>query len=510
MYGILDAMTIPVIDLFAGPGGLGEGFSSLDGPERFELKLSIEKDASAHRTLRLRALYRRLDDKAAYHEYRRTPAAQRTLAYDRLVSAHPTAAAAADNEARCLELGPAMHAEVKDRISQLLRGKEHWVLIGGPPCQAYSLVGRSRMRRVRGEAFEADQRHFLYQEYLKIIADHRPPIFVMENVKGLLSSTHDGGRIFERILHDLQHPLATTGRIHDAAQYEIHPVVDTGTSGVSRFIVRAEEHGIPQARHRVILVGVRKDVSARPVPLAASSARFSAWDVIGDLPPLRSGVSKAADGPREWHDTIAEGVTKIRKAYDEGPMPFGSEVLEVAARAGELSRQVEGRGDSYIEWSGRPHAHADWYADTGQGGITGHVTRGHMASDIWRYLYAASFATVVGRSPSLTEFPPSLLPAHNNIDRSTPPIFADRFRVQVRDRPSTTVTSHISKDGHGFIHFDPRQARSLTAREAARLQTFPDSYEFEGARTAQLHQIGNAVPPLLARKIAMVVRDLLK
>jgi len=127
-----------------------------------------------------------------------------------------------------------------------------------------------------------------------------------------------------------------------------------------------------------------------------------------------------------------------------------------------------------------------------------------MRSDLHRYIFAASFAKIRGCSPKISQFPEQLLPAHENVSSASVP-FNDRFRVQIADAPSTTVVAHIAKDGHYYIHPDPSQCRSLTVREAARLQTFPDNYFFEGNRTQQYTQVGNAVPPLLARKIAAIV-----
>lgn len=132
-----------------------------------------------------------------------------------------------------------------------------------------------------------------------------------------------------------------------------------------------------------------------------------------------------------------------------------------------------------------------------------------MESDLHRYLFASSFAREEKRSPKLRDFPKALLPSHQNVDSDSSP-FDDRFRVQLRNQPSTTIVSHIAKDGHYYIHPEPSQCRSLTVREAARLQTFPDNYFFEGNRTEQYHQVGNAVPPLLARKIGEVVLRLLQ
>ncbi len=131
-----------------------------------------------------------------------------------------------------------------------------------------------------------------------------------------------------------------------------------------------------------------------------------------------------------------------------------------------------------------------------------------MVEDLYRYLYAASYAKLLKISPELRDFPSGLLPKHKNVlDEKKQEYFDDRFRVQLGDKPATTITSHIAKDGHYYIHYDEKQCRSLTVREAARLQTFPDNYMFCGSRTEQYIQVGNAVPPLLATQIARVVEQ---
>ena len=146
------------------------------------------------------------------------------------------------------------------------------------------------------------------------------------------------------------------------------------------------------------------------------------------------------------------------------------------------------------------------------GGICNHHSRSHMLSDIHRYFYAACYSEIYGISPKLGDFPPDLLPEHKSArsNELTGVAFSDRFRVQLPHRPGTTVVSHISHDGHYFIHYDPLQCRSLTVREVARIQTFPDSYFFCGPRPAQYIQVGNAVPPLLAVQIAKLVTKILQ
>ena len=150
----------------------------------------------------------------------------------------------------------------------------------------------------------------------------------------------------------------------------------------------------------------------------------------------------------------------------------------------------------------------NWYSDDNLKVYLNHEARSHMSSDLRRYVYASTYASAYGLSPKGHEnFDlKGLRPNHVNWETGK---FSDRFRVQLYPKPATTVTSHISKDGHYFIHPDPSQCRSLTVREAARIQTFPDNYFFLGNRTQQFHQVGNAVPPLLAYKIAETVRSLL-
>ena len=170
-----------------------------------------------------------------------------------------------------------------------------------------------------------------------------------------------------------------------------------------------------------------------------------------------------------------------------------------------------GKGGEFIRFSTKCDYRREWYLDPRLEGICNHSTRAHIPSDLHRYLFASCFARVYGRSPTLPDFPEQLWPDHKNAHQARRSgNFSDRFRVQMASRPSTTVMSHISKDGHYYIHYDAFQCRSLTVREAARLQTFPDNYFFEGSRTQQYVQVGNAVPPLLALQISEIVHDIFK
>lgn len=505
---------IPVIDLFAGPGGLGEGFASARTPSGgrcFEVCLSIEKDAAAHRTLELRSFMRSFPRRPpdAYYDY-----LAGRLSRDALFSLRSTRdqSAHARREAVQLKLGPDTHAESSNLVRAALAGADPWILVGGPPCQAYSLVGRSRMRPIDPGRFEKDERHYLYKEYLRIIAEHEPPVFIMENVRGILSSTVAGRRIFDQILLDLSRPNGGSLRYRIVP---LHSPSDLFSARPEDYIVRCERHGVPQARHRVILCGIREDILGRPDYLTPCSRPATIEDAIADLPQIRSRISREEDSHEAWLGILWDACTTLES---RGGAAL-ADVVKVMKSGLKRARSIESPGGEqvrYVSSSVRPSGAGrelrTWYRDGELTRVTGHESRSHMRADLQRYLFAASFAAARGNvSPTIADFPRHLLPQHENVQSgSSETPFADRFRVQVCGRPSTTVVSHISKDGHYYIHPDPAQCRSLTVREAARLQTFPDNYYFAGNRTQQFHQVGNAVPPLLARQIAESISAFLR
>lgn len=493
-------LRIPVIDLFAGPGGLGEGFSACPAVSgrSFGIALSIEMDPVAHRTLQLRAFVRQFNDPPL--DYWRLMRGE--LTEEALYRAYPAQFEAAKSEARCLELSARTAPAVKKLVTQAVAGADSWVLIGGPPCQAYSLAGRSRNRGNVEYDADRDHRHVLYVEYLQILADHAPPVFVMENVKGLLSAQYKSGGMFERIREDLQNPHAAMKRMRRRTTGSVAPRYtllalspdseDPEGTSPRDFLVRAEEHGIPQARHRVIIVGIREG-SQIPDLRLSRSRRVNVREALSGLPALSPGLTDRKGSLSSQLSTVlglrwfASVDSDIRKAMEECVQAFND---RDASRGAEF---IPGRNKLCVPLGGWAH----------------HSTRSHIFADVQRYLYASAFASVRGHSPLLSEYPGALLPDHANVGQAIATgHFSDRFRVQVADRPSTTVTSHISKDGHYYIHPDPSQCRSLTVREAARLQTFPDDYFFCGPRTAQYHQVGNAVPPRLAELIATKILTL--
>lgn len=501
-----------VVDVFAGPGGLGEGFSSLDrGSEAagFQTAASIEQDIFSHRTLHLRHFLRSFPNGDFPEDYYRFLRGE--IAIAQLYDLYPANKERADRSALRISLRPDNHETVRKLISGRLKSATRWALVGGPPCQAYSLVGRSRMMGDPG--FAKDVRHFLYREYLRIIIDHAPPVFVMENVKGLLSAKVDGELVINRIIADLVSPKAALGTSDNGLGYRLYSLSEDELPGFETdprlFLVRAEDYGVPQARHRMFIVGIRRDIKVSPGRLSPHKPP-TLKQTIGNLPAVRSGVSKGGDTLAKWRKEIADIHPEALRMELNGHAYAGDLVELMSINLEHHIGELERKSTRYPARPRLQHAVFDGIHDPLLDHLDGHEARSHMPSDLRRYAYASSFASVTGKSPKLSDFPESLLPEHNNVKLGREgKMFSDRFRVQLPDRPSTTVTSHISKDGHYFIHYDPVQCRSLTVREAARLQTFPDNYRFEGPRTAQYHQVGNAVPPYLARQIAGIIAEVL-
>ncbi|CAH6814714.1 DNA cytosine methyltransferase [Vibrio sp. 070316B] len=511
----MEAGEILVIDLFAGPGGLGEGISSCttkNGIKPFDIGVSVEKEPSAHRTLTTRAFFRKIADNSAarndYYKYVRG-----LITRDELFSIYNTQAQAALKETLYQPRALGEDNElIHERIQELVTGHQGpKIVIGGPPCQAYSLAGRSRNAGIKDYKAEDDHRHFLYKEYLKVISIAQPEVFVMENVRGILSAKVDGKMMFPQILEDLRNPNTVTGVV-GISGYKIYSLVvdaddqkDPRYINSSDFLIRSEFYGIPQARHRVILLGVRDDIEAVPKTLQqAEEYPITTRSVLNDLPKLRSGFSKQKDDTCIWTSTVKKHAKQLKQFLCN---QYPNEKLAGLDLTPYDNLKRKNSVHSNIDSAEIPQPLSNWLLDKNLGCVLNHETRGHMNEDLLRYAFCATYSLLNnGVSPKSRDFPTFLAPAHANWNTGT---HADRFRVQSANKEATTVTSHISKDGHYFIHYDPKQCRSLTVREAARLQTFPDNYLFEGNRTQQYVQVGNAVPPFLAQQIGQIVLKLL-
>lgn len=504
---------VAVVDIFSGPGGLGEGFSAFEDDSRnhpYAIQVSIEKEKSAHETLLLRSFLRKFGSEFPSEYYSFLNGEIKEPEWSEL---YPAQWREALEQTPRLELGKKETSTDRLLDQRIFEIREKYgnrtLLIGGPPCQAYSLAGRSRNRGVTNYDPQGDERHFLYQEYVDILSRLKPAVFVMENVKGLLSSSvARGNSIFQTILSDLRNAMGQDSARLIALSSSMNSLGLKLDSTPGEYMVRAEDHGIPQARHRVFIVGLRKDlIENLPDPLfpclEKRSERVAVKDVIGEMPPLRSGLS-VGDSADAWSEAVWKAFLTIR--HSNNPDLSGTEWGEFRRVLKDCLEDFDGETPTERAKYCRarlprtcPSDLRKWIFDDKLRRLPNHETRGHMKSDLVRYLFASTFGLAFGRSPKASEFPPVLAPHHRNWSSGD---FSDRFRVQIGDRPATTITSHISKDGHYYIHPDPIQCRSLTVREAARLQTFPDNYLFKGNRTQQYIQVGNAVPPFLARQIA--------
>ena len=527
-------MSMLVVDLFAGAGGLGEGFAKAG----FENVLSCEAEETFTKTLKLRHFARYTSQESFHEDYYRFLMGK--LELDVLYERHPEAASKASASSLRYTLGnekrnKSFHKRLRQQV-----GEQEFGLLGGPPCQAYSLAGRSRRLGSKGTKREQskraaevykDEKHALYLNYLETVAFHRPAFFLMENVKGLLSAKKangaEQGSVFKDILEGLGKPISTLrtlgvekdDRGHNLVpvEYKLMPLApsddlfdyELSSPRPSDFVINAKDFGVPQSRERVFILGVREDVYIDRLELKTFSSP-TVWETIGHLPKLRSGLSKSEDSFESW----LRNVESSSRTFFAGSK-LSSALTKVLADLKGLNEPLMRSSHEVIS---NPPANKsteleNFLADKELERWTQHETRGHLESDIIRYLYCALAAKELGRSPTLKDWDGNLeklRPKHNNIKLDANSLYTnahlDRFKVQVAHRPSSTITSHISKDGHYFIHPDPMQARSLTVREAARLQTFPDNYFFCGPRTEQYIQVGNAVPPFLAYRIATAIK----
>lgn len=413
---------INYIDLFAGAGGLSEGFERAG----FSPIAHVEMMREACDTLKTRSCYYALKNVAngdeIYKKYLKGEISRETL-----WSSVPKDVL---DKVICETMSDATLPRIFERISNLMAKKgasELDLIVGGPPCQAYSIVGRARKN------MEKDSRNFLYKLYVKFLKKFSPKVFVFENVQGLLSAGK--GKYYE----DLKQSCENAGYVF------LHK------------LIKAEEYGVLQKRRRVIIIGIKKNLALSntsdpyPIPNTVSYLNYKIKDILSDLPPLKPGEHKNSYSGRP---TTYLSLTQIRKPGDV---------------------------------------------------LTWHLTRSIREQDRDIYRFVINFRRKSGKNAEYTDIPANLR-THKNLTG-----FLDRFKVVPEsEHACQTMVAHISKDGHYYIHPDIKQARSLSVREAARIQSFPDDYYFEGSRTSAFTQIGNAVPPLLAYEIAKSIKNYLK
>ena len=402
------------IDLFAGAGGLSEGFVSAG----FNPVAHVEMNYDACQTLKTRACYHYLinnNNRLLYNKYLRGEVNIETLQ-----SCVPKEVLNTIINHEMSKKGmPKLFSQI-DKLMIDKKIKSINLVIGGPPCQAYSLVGRA----VKLNGMKDDPRNFLYQLYCRALARFKPELFVFENVPGLL--TAQGGKYFSNIK-----------KLFKRYGYELHYK-----------ILNAFDFAVLQNRKRVILIGWKKELNYSYPVFTSIQNDYTVNDILADLPILQAG---------ETNDTY-------RTAN------YSSYLVNSGIRSEE----------DILTWNtARPHIERD--------------------KEIYRKVVEAWNSN--GTRLKYSDLP-SELKTHNNETA-----FLDRFKIVASDIPaSQTILAHISKDGHYYIHPDITQARSLTVREAARIQSFPDNYYFEGSRTAVFTQIGNAVPPLMAKELANRIR----
>jgi DNA (cytosine-5)-methyltransferase 1 len=412
------------IDLFAGAGGLSEGFKRAG----FEPIAHVEIMEAAAFTLKTRAAYHHLKENnlsSKYESYLKDYISREDLYSDIPQEILDSVI----NE----PIGKETNGEIFKKIDKILNSSGAVdLIIGGPPCQAYSVAGRARS----ANNMQGDPRNFLYVQYAEYLERYQPKMFVFENVLGLKSA---GGGIY----------LKNMEKLFKKKGYSIH-----------LFHVNARQFGVLQNRRRIVIIGWKNDFIPNLPDLDNydSGLKSNVESIFADLPFLNSGGG--------------------RNKFD----------------------RYESPSNDYLKES---------YIRNGIDIITQHVSRPNTNQDLTIYQIAVDKWNSKQERLKYSDLPSSLQ-SHKNLSS-----FGDRFKVVAQDLEySQTVVAHIAKDGHYYIHPDINQNRSLTVREAARLQSFPDDFYFEGSsnrgqRTAAFTQIGNAVPPLMAKAIAKKIMEIL-
>jgi DNA (cytosine-5)-methyltransferase 1 len=414
-----------VLDMFSGAGGLTEGFSQ----SGFKFVSHIEKNIHARNSLETRAIYHALinsNNEKIYKDY--ISGELNRNEFIKKYNELELPPLGLFQEEICKSNEKLIIKKIKKNL-QVINSDSVDVIIGGPPCQAYSLVGRNRDQK----GMESDPRNYLYQHYIYFLKRFKPEIFVFENVPGLKSAKN--GSIYTK----MQDEIKKLGYVAEPK------------------ILNAKNFSVIQERKRIIFIGWKKgNKFTYPEFPEIPSEEFHVSDILEDLPPLQPG--EGTDDPIDYKIPFSEASHYLKKF------------------------NIRQEADKLIQHKARPHRPED------------------------RKIYELVISKWNQEKKRLKYADiPGELQFHKN--KSS---FPDRFKVVDMDGYSHSVVAHISKDGHYFIHPDINQIRSLTVREVARIQSFPDNYKFEGPRTSIYTQIGNAVPPLMAKGIAVEIERMLK